>query len=72
MFKSLGLVSFVIDDMISRLLTTWFYGWMGGWIDGRMDGMEYSFSGIGFNLGTVTLHGRVGVGSSPFNFILHY
>ena len=34
MFKSLGPVSFVIDDKISRLLTTRLYGWMDGWMDG--------------------------------------
>ena len=31
MCKSLGPVSFVIDDKISRLLTTRLYGWMDGW-----------------------------------------
>jgi hypothetical protein len=67
MCKSLGPVSFVIDDKISRLLTTRLYGWMDGW----MGGMEYSFSESG-STRTVTLHGWVGVGSSPFNFILHF
>jgi hypothetical protein len=66
MFKSLGPVSFVIDDKISRLLTTRLYGW-DGWVAWSTHFQE---SGLA---GAVMLHGWVGVGSSAFfNFIQHF
>jgi hypothetical protein len=64
MCKSLGPVSFVIDDKVRFGCFTTEVVWMAG--------VEYSFSGIGFGWDSHAAWVGSAFGSPPFNFILHF